>query len=78
MPLPPDVFELYEKYGDELRRLARCMRTRYHAMHRDNYKTAFSDVEGEIVYMLVRERKPEMAFEISAAAAGRPTISFPL
>ncbi len=68
MSHPLDILGLYQKYDAELRALASRLRVLYHAMQRQGYHTAFSDVEGEILYMLVRERRPEVAFEISPCA----------
>ena len=62
-----DLLDLYKKYDKELRPLSRRLRTQYHRMHVDGCITAISDVEGELLYMLVREAQPELAFEISPA-----------
>ena len=59
---------LYEKYDRELRQLAHCLRKQYHTMQHRGYRTAFSDVEGEIMYMLIRETQPDIVFEVSPAA----------
>ncbi len=66
MRLP--AVELYEKYDEELRRLAYCLRRQYHRMQHRGYITAFSDVEGEFMYMLIRETQPDTVFEISPAS----------
>lgn len=57
--------ELYRKYREELSHLARLMRDQFHELERRGSGTAFSDVEGEVLYMLLRETKPEVVFEIS-------------
>lgn len=57
--------ELYEKYDEELRQLAHRLRTQYHRMQDSGHGAVFGDVEGELVYILVREKQPEIAFEIS-------------
>jgi hypothetical protein len=64
----PNLLQWYEKYDGELRELARALRARYHQMESQGFGTAFSDVEGELLYMLVREAKPELAFEVSPNA----------
>jgi predicted O-methyltransferase YrrM len=63
-----NVAELYGKYDAELRGLGARLRRFYHALQRRGHRTAFSDVEGEILYLLVRESRPETVFEISPAA----------
>lgn len=63
-----DVTVLYKKYHSELRRLARLLRPQFHEMNRKGFATEFSDVEGEVAYLLVRELKPDIVFEISPAA----------
>lgn len=62
------VKQLYSQYGGELEGLTRQLRARYHRMVAQGYKVAFGDVEGEIMYMIVRERRPAIAFEISPAS----------
>lgn len=63
-----DVLNLYSKYDAELRHLAFALRDKYHEMQRRGYGTTFGDVEGELMYMIVREMKPDRAFEISPNA----------
>ena len=60
-----DFTDLYRKYDNELRQVARRLREQYHFMQRQGYGTTFGDVEGELMYMLIREIQPEIAFEIS-------------
>lgn len=63
-----EIRDLYERYRNELVRLARCLRCKYHAMQRVGDPTGISDVEGELLYLMLRETKPEQVFEISPAA----------
>ena len=56
---------LYEKYQEELYHLARRMRSQYHAMLARGDRATFGDVEGEAMYLLLRELQPETVFEIS-------------
>lgn len=57
--------ELFVKYEDELFSLTRSLRSQFHRMEGSGYGTAFQDAEGELLYLLVRETKPEVIFEIS-------------
>ncbi|MDA2918677.1 class I SAM-dependent methyltransferase [Desulfobacterota bacterium AH_259_B03_O07] len=59
------LLSLYNKYDGELRKLARLLRIQYHKMQRLNYRARLADVEGEVMYMLIREKRPELIFEIS-------------
>ena len=63
-----DLIGLYEKYDAELRRVCGGLRRQYHLMLQRGHKVGFGDVEGEIVYLLLRETRPEVVFEISSAA----------
>lgn len=60
-----EVEALYRKYDTELRELARRLRSTYHQMQKKRHGTTFGDVEGELMYLLLREMKPATAFEIS-------------
>lgn len=44
------------------------MREQFHAMQRRGHGTIFGDVEGELMYLLIRETQPDIAFEISPNA----------
>jgi predicted O-methyltransferase YrrM len=63
-----DFPELYEKYADELAPLCLAMRDQYLAMQRKGFRAGFGDGEGELLYLAVRELKPDIVFEISPAA----------
>lgn len=63
-----DLMGLFRKYDAELRVLASRLRKVFHNMQREGYGTTFGDVEGECVYVLVRETRPEVVFEISPNA----------
>ncbi len=60
-----DIINLYPKYDAELRLLSRKLRGIYHAMQKKGHGTTFSDVEGELLYLLIREGRPNVVFEIS-------------
>jgi predicted O-methyltransferase YrrM len=62
------IDNLYTRYGAELRDLTERLRHRYHAMQLAGDGTTFADVEGEILYMLVRESRPHLVFEVSPDA----------
>lgn len=68
LPTLSEWFDLYHKYDDELRSLARSLRHTAHIMQQSRYGTTFGDVEGECMYILVRESRPEVLFEISPNA----------
>lgn len=68
VPSLSDWLALYHKYDSELQQLARCMRDVYHTMQRRMYGTTFGDVEGECMYILIRESLPDIVFEISPNA----------
>ena len=63
-----DWAALYRNYHGELRRLAKRLRMLYHRMQADGSIATFGDVEGEVLYMLLRESRPETVFEISPNA----------
>lgn len=58
--------DLYERHRDELRTLSRRLRDQFHQVQAAGYGTAFSDVEGELLYLMVRETRPDVVYEISA------------
>lgn len=60
-----DILSLYEKYRDELKEKTRIWKQVYFAMSKKGFGTGFRDVEGEIMYMLIREARPGVVFEIS-------------
>jgi predicted O-methyltransferase YrrM len=60
--------DLFGKYDRELRQAAYCLRKQFHAMQRLGHGATFGDVEGELVYILIRETRPEVVFEISPHA----------
>jgi predicted O-methyltransferase YrrM len=60
--------DLFRKYDSELRQVAHCLRRQFHTMQRLGHGATFGDVEGELVYMLLRETRPEVVFEISPHA----------
>jgi len=60
--------DLFRKYDSELCQVAQFLRRQFHTMQRLGQGTTFGDVEGELVYMLIRETRPEVVFEISPHA----------
>ncbi len=66
--MPFDAVALYRKYDAEVYELCRRLQPQYHLMQDRGEVSAFSDIEGEIVYMLLRERQPDVVFEISPAS----------
>ena len=63
-----NAVSLYEKYHDELLILCEKLQPLYHQMQHAKFGTTFGDTEGELLYMLLREAKPEVVFEISPNA----------
>ena len=63
-----DVLSWYRRYEGELRSLGQRMREVYHRMQRRGDGVAFGDVEGECLYLLIRDQKPDVIFEISPNA----------
>lgn len=60
-----DLAELYRKYDSELHDLSIRLRGMYHSMQQRRYGATFGDVEGEVMYLLIREARPTQVFEIS-------------
>jgi len=67
-PMKIDVEALYKKYGTELLELSFALRPIARAMESQGFGVAFGDVEGELLYMTIREKKPSVVFEISPNA----------
>lgn len=63
-----DIPALYKKYTSELVELALAMQPLYHRMQTQGLGTSFGDVEGEMMYMLLREQQPDLVFEVSPNA----------
>lgn len=60
-----DFQQLYSKYEQELYELSRALRPLYHSVLNRGFRATFGDVEGEVLYLLLRELKPDVVFEIS-------------
>jgi len=60
-----ELLVLWDKYAEELAVLSGRMAATYKAMTRAGLGAAFGDLEGELLYVLVRETKPELVFEVS-------------
>lgn len=69
--LPPDpaiadeLVALWRKYRDELAEFADAYVGKYRGTTEAGFEAVFGDVEGELLYILVRELKPELVYEIS-------------
>lgn len=59
---------LFTKYNDELLELSIKLQKKYYDVNLRGFRATFSDFEGEILYMLIRERKPKVVYEISPDA----------
>jgi predicted O-methyltransferase YrrM len=60
-----NALDLYAKYDSELANLNKKLRPHFYAMQSRRETTAFGEIEGEMLYMLIRESKPEIVFEVS-------------
>ena len=58
------ILKIYKKYSNELLELSKKLRKRYELINKKSRAT-FSDFEGEILYCLIRDRKPRVFYEIS-------------
>ena len=58
------ILKIYKKYSNELLKLTSKLRNRYEMINKKSRAT-FSDFEGEILYCLIRDRKPKVFYEIS-------------
>lgn len=63
-----DFIGLFEKYREELYELSVALRDKCEEMRKRNMWVAFSDMDGEMLYMLIREGRPETVFEVSPNA----------
>lgn len=59
---------LFEEYADDLWRLTERLRLKHLEFCNQGHVAAFGDVEGEILYLAVRELRPNCVFEISPGA----------
>lgn len=62
------IAALYQRYRAELLALSVQMNLQYHLMLSRGYTAFFTDLEGELLYLLIRETKPETIFEIAPNA----------
>ena len=53
------------KYSTELIDISIKIKKKYYEMRKSNFRATFSDFEGELLYCLIRDRKPEIIYEIS-------------
>lgn len=58
------ILKIYKKYSNELLLLTEKLRPRYEIINKKSRAT-FSDFEGEILYCLIRDRKPKIFYEVS-------------
>jgi hypothetical protein len=56
---------LWRKYAEELVALTAALADKLRAMHAAGLPAVFNDFEGELLYILVRETRPELVYEIS-------------
>ena len=56
---------LVNKYSSELIELSIKIKKKYYEMRKANFGVTFSDFEGELLFCLIRDRKPEIIYEIS-------------
>lgn len=56
---------LIKKYSTELSDLSIKIKKKYYEMRKLNFGATFSDFEGEMLYCLIRDRRPEIIYEIS-------------
>lgn len=56
---------LIRKYSKELTDLSVRIKKKYYEMRESGFGATFSDFEGEILYCLIRDRKPKIIYEIS-------------
>ena len=56
---------LWRKYADELADISVEMSVLSKGMRNSNHAAVFGDIEGELLYICIRETKPEIVFEIS-------------
>jgi predicted O-methyltransferase YrrM len=65
----PLIFEelsgLWRKYHAELVEFSEAYSRKYRSVTAAGFSAVFGDVEGELLYILVRELKPELIYEIS-------------
>lgn len=57
--------KLYLKYKKELEEITPLIRKKFLKISQQGFRATFSDFEGEVLYVLIRERKPEIIYEIS-------------
>ena len=58
------LLKIYKKYSNELIDLTKKVSLSFAEINK-NYRATFSDFEGEILYCLIRDRKPKLFYEIS-------------
>ena len=58
------LLRIYKKYSFELQQITEKISLSFSKINK-NYRATFSDFEGEILYCLIRDRKPKLFYEIS-------------
>ncbi len=58
------LLKIYKKYSNELQEITQKISLSFSKVNK-NYRATFSDFEGEILYCLIRDRKPKLFYEIS-------------
>lgn len=60
-----NLVQIISKYYSEFSEFSYELAKKYHKDNQENNKGAFGDLEGLIIYSLIREHKPKIIFEIS-------------
>ncbi len=58
------LLKIYKKYSNELQEITKKISLSFSKVNK-SYRATFSDFEGEILYCLIRDRKPKLFYEIS-------------
>lgn len=59
------LLDLLRRYSPELKLLSHNIQAKYQELIDSGYGATFSDFEGEIIYCLIRQRRPTIVYEIS-------------
>lgn len=60
-----NLLALWDKYAGELEELSLHLASCFRSMQERGFGAGFGDLEGELLYILVREQQPELVYEIS-------------
>ena len=59
------LLNIFLKFADEISTLSPLVKEKYIALRNKGHTATFSDFEGELLYCLIRDREPNVVFEIS-------------